>query len=129
MKNLVFSFVLFILAVNTSPVYTFQFDDDYISKYNDKIPDGYYFNRSVRFGLPDTSIISLKIYNADGKLMETDSTRLGGGNYIFDLDHFSKKDDLKSGIYFVVMNAELNRIHRKIVEMKFTGKTKIIVVR
>jgi hypothetical protein len=139
MKNLIFSFVLFFFAVNTTLVYTYRFDDDYISLYDDKIPDGFYLKKAdtnpispvtkIRFGIPDTSIISIKTYDIEGRIVESDSTKLGGGNYIYDWGHYLRKENFKSGIYFIVLNAEFVRINKSNVNMKFTGRTKIIVVK
>ncbi len=140
MKNFIFSFVFFLFAPNTPLLHAFQFDDNYISKYDDKIPDGYYFDKSItgpgspwitntRFGLPDTSIVSIKIIDDNGEVMEADSTRLGGGNYAYDWSLLYKSKDFKSGVYYIILNAELNRVNKKNPAMKFEGKTKFILVR
>ena len=136
MKNLIFSFVLFFIAANTPFVYTYQFDDDNFHKFDDKIPDGYNFNRPVTrsylktgFGIPDTSIVKIELRDANDSVIFTTTARLGGGNYYFDWQNIISDSSFKSGVYYVILNAELDRTRYSYARMKFSGRCRIVFVK
>jgi hypothetical protein len=136
MKNFIFSFIVFFFAVNTPLSYNFQFDGDFISKYNDKIPDGYNFNKpfigsylKTGFGIPDTSVVKIELHDAKDSVIYSTVSRLGGGNYYFDWQNIVSENSFKSGVYNVILNAELDRTAYTYSHMKFSGRCRIVFVK
>lgn len=139
MKNFILSLLFFFLAINTLHIYTQQKDTSYIYLYDNEIPQGFYLEEGdlhpfspvtkIRFGLADTSLVIIEIYDIDGKMNETNSKKLKGGNYIYDWGHLFFKEDFKSGIYFVKINAVIDKIVKDIAEMTFEGRTKFLLVK
>jgi hypothetical protein len=71
---------------------------------------------AIRYALPQAADISLKLYDAAGKLRAIlDQGRKAGGEYSATLDIRDSKFDITSGIYFVRLNTPGFERTRKVV--------------
>jgi len=136
MKNII---VVYLFFFSFSYSITPAIDCDYITKNGDGKPEGYYLGRIypnpfgptsfIEFGLPDTSKISIIIYDVYGVSFYNISCRLTGGNYSFNWGSLFNNSDFKSGIYYMKLISDFDRTLKAGTEMHFEGTSKFVAVR
>ena len=128
------SFVILFLVFYSSVSISQSGECEYVHKNGNDIPKGYYFGEHITpfapvpyfdFGVPDTSKISINIYNSIGLSVYKSDCRLPGGNYYFDcgLLHPSA-----SGILQIRFVSDLDSYYKP-AEMHFEGTKKFINVK
>jgi len=130
MKKVTFIIIL-IYGFN---VYSQTENCEYVQKYGDDKPKGYFIGYnpypfgieySIDFGLPETSKVSINIYDVAGASVFTTDCRLAGGKYYF---NYGKVSDIKSGIYTLKLISELDW-YVKSSDINFEGTKRIIIVK
>jgi hypothetical protein len=107
---------------------------EHVLKNGDEVPKGYYFGDHFTpfapvpyydFGVPDTSKISIIVYNSVGLSVFNSSCRLAGGNYIFDWGFLLSTESDVSQINVV---SDLDSYYKP-AEMHFEGSKKFSIIK